>query len=189
VIAGKVTTEDDVEMERGGGSLTPAAIRNMEPKRVWLRGYRRDDVHHLLDDVADELAAAVRERDEVATKLASLEVQLRRHRELESLLSSTLVSAERAAREATAQATRESDLIVREAHAEARRTIRQAAVERRHLEDGMVELRARLRAVMGLLSGSDGSGPSARADVPAEAAVEPASTTVAPESDMREVVA
>jgi cell division initiation protein len=140
-------------MEQGRQSLTPTAIRNAEPRHAWLRGYRRDAVHQLLDDAADELAAAMRERDNLASRVASLEAEAARHRELEAALGSALVAGEQAAQEARSQARRESDLIVREAHAEARRTVRTAEAERRHLEDGTIELRARLRAILGSLDG------------------------------------
>ncbi len=162
-----------METREGRESLTPTAIRNKEPQRQWLRGYRRDDVHQLLDDVADELAAAVRERDELAGRVESLEAEAARLHELESLLRSALVSAEQAAHETRAQARRESDLIVREAHAEARRTVREAEAERRHLDEGMIELRARLRTILGLIAASEERVPLAQEEPVAEAVAEP----------------
>jgi cell division initiation protein len=174
-----------MEGREGRASLTPTAIRNTEPPRAWLRGYRRDEVHQLLDDVADELAAVVRERDELAGHVESLEAEATRHHELESLLSSALVSAEQAANGTRTQARRESDLIIREAHAEARRTVREAEAERRHLEDGMIELRARLRTILGLVAASEEHVPLAQEAPVAEAAAEPQAIA----SGVREVVA
>jgi cell division initiation protein len=174
-----------VEGQENRQSLTPTTIRNTEPSRGWLRGYRRDDVHRLLDDVADELAAAIRERDELASRVESLETEAERHRELEAALSSALVSAEQAANEAKAQARRESDLIIREAHADARRTVREAAAERRQLEDGITELRARIRSLLGLLEASELEDSSAAA--PPDSAEQP-SLSEALESGVREVL-
>jgi cell division initiation protein len=176
-----------VESHEGRQPLTPTAIRNAEPRRAWLRGYQRDAVHQLLDDVADELAAAVRERDDLAGRVASLEAAAGRHRELEAALGSALVAGEQAAQEAKAQARRESDLIVREAHAEARRTVRTAEAERRHLEDGTIELRARLRALLGSLDATDIAAPAH--EEPVSEAADLPSLDEALESGIREVVA
>jgi cell division initiation protein len=179
--------EDDVERQEGRQPLTPTAIRNAEPRRAWLRGYERDAVHQLLDDVADTLAAAMRERDDLAGRVAGLELEAGRHRELEAALGSALVAGEQAAQEAKAQARRESDLIVREAHAEARRTVRTAEAERRHLEDGMIEVRARLRALLGPLGATD-TAPPAREE-PASDAVDLPAPDEALEGGIRQVVA
>jgi cell division initiation protein len=179
--------EDDVERQEGRRLLTPTAIRNAEPQRAWVRGYRRGDVHQLLDEVADELAAAVRDRDDLAGRVATLEAEVGRHRELEAALSSALVAGEQAAQEARAQALRESDLIVGEAHAEARRTVRSAEAERRHLEDGVSELRTRLRAVLGVLDATDVAAPAH--EEPAAGGEDLPALDDARESGIREVVA
>ena len=128
--------------------LTPAEIRHMTLKRSWLRGYRRAGVDQLLEEVADSLEEVWRERADLADRLDEMEAEAAKHRELEALLRSTLVSAERAAQDMKEQARRESDLIVQEAHAESRRVTREAAAEKRRLEEEMVKIRAQLRAAL-----------------------------------------
>ena len=59
-----------------------------------------------------------------------LEGEVARHVELETLLRSTLVSAERASQDMKEQARREADVIVQEANAEGRRLLREAIAER-----------------------------------------------------------
>jgi cell division initiation protein len=168
--------------------LTPAAIRTAEPPRVWLRGYRRDDVLRLLDDVADELAGALRERELLESRIEDLESELEKHHELEAALSSALVAAEEGAQEAKAQARREADLIVREAHAEARRTVREAQAERRQLEDDMNAVRARLRSALESSGHAAEPAPSVREEPSVDAVVQAPETNGSPASGVREVV-
>jgi cell division initiation protein len=129
-------------------ALTPVEIRHVELRRAFLRGYRRGDVERLIDDIAASFEEVWRERADLADRLDELEAEAAKHRELEALLRSTLVSAERAAQEMKEQARRESDLIVQEAHAEARRVSREAAAEKRRLEDDVRRIRALLHAAL-----------------------------------------
>jgi len=130
-------------------SLTPAEIRHHSLRRSRLRrGYRRSGVDELLEQVADSLEEVWRERADLADRVEELEAEAAKHRELEALLRSTLVSAERAAQDMKEQARRESDLIVQEAHAESRRVTREAMAEKRRLEEDMVKIRAQLRAAL-----------------------------------------
>ena len=105
--------------------LTPVEIRHVQLRRAFPRGYRRSDVDRLLNEIADSFEEVWRERADLADRLDELETEAEKHRELEALLRTTLVSAERAAQEMKAQARRESDLIVQEAHAEGRRVARE----------------------------------------------------------------
>jgi cell division initiation protein len=102
----------------------------------------------LLSEIADSFESVWRERADLADRLEELEAEASKHRELEALLRSTLVSAERAAQDMKEQARRESDLIVQEAHAESRRIARSAATERQRLEDETRKIRAQLRSAL-----------------------------------------
>src|SRR5580765_7270914 len=99
----------------------------------------------LLTDIADSFEEVWRERADLADKLEDLETEASKHRELESLLRSTLVSAERAAQDVREQARRESDLIVQEARAEGRRVTRAATAEKDRLEEDIRRVRGLLR--------------------------------------------
>ena len=126
--------------------LTPVEVRHVDLKRAWLRGYRRKPVDELLDEIANSFEEVWRERADLSDRLEELESDAAKHRELEALLRSTLVSAERAAQDMKEQARRESDLIVQEAHAESRRVTRESAAEKRRLEEDIVKIRSQLRA-------------------------------------------
>ncbi len=158
--------------------LTPVEIRHVDMRRSWFRGYRRKPVDHLLDEIADSFEEVWRERADLSDRLEEVEIEASKHRELETLLRSTLVSAERAAQDMKEQARRESDLIVQEAHAESRRVTREAAAEKRRLEEDIVKIRAQLRAAF------DSLGEHWPGDTPAE---ETAQTSVTRPTPVDEV--
>ena len=128
--------------------LTPVEIRHVELRRTWFRGYRRGIVERLLTDIADSFEDVWRERADLADQVEELQAEASKHRELEELLRSTLVAAERSAQETRDQARRESDLIVQEAHAEGRRVTRATLGEKHRLEEAIRKLRAQLRTAL-----------------------------------------
>jgi cell division initiation protein len=128
-------------------SLTPVEVRHLELRRG-LFGYRRSTVRKAMDDVADSFEAVWRGRSELAERVEALETELARHVELEGLLRSTLVSAERAAQDLKEQARREADVIVSEANAESRRILRDAISEKERLAGDARRIQAILRSAL-----------------------------------------
>jgi cell division initiation protein len=127
--------------------LTPVEIHHVPIGRgLW--GYRRDAVDRLLEEVSESYEEVWRERAELTDKVETLEVELERHRELESLLRRTLVSAESAAQEQRKAARRQAERIVEEAHAEARRITFAATAERERLMNDIRRLRELLQAAL-----------------------------------------
>jgi cell division initiation protein len=146
-------------------ALTPVEIRHLHFGRR-LFGYGRASVDDCLEEIADSFETVWRDRADLADKVEELEGDLVRYRELENLLRSTLVSAERAAHEFKSQAAREAELIVDEAHGEARSIVRRATAERERLLAEANRVRALMRAALEALDeGADGAG-----DAPAQAA-------------------
>ena len=148
--------------------LTPVEIRHVALRRSWFRGYRRPGVDQVLTEIADSFEGVWRERADLSDRLEEVESEAAKHRELEALLRSTLVSAERAAQDMKEQARRESDLIVQEAHAESRRVTRESAAEKRRLEEDMVKIRAQLRAALDSLGDWPGEKESEKAEKESE---------------------
>jgi cell division initiation protein len=142
--------------------MTPAEIRHVPIRRA-LWGYRRTAVEHLLDDVADSFEEVWRERADFADRIEHLESELQRHRELETLLRKTLVSAEAAAQEQREGARRDAARIVSEAHAEARRVTFAATAERERLEADIRRLRELLRSALSTVDEQDGDDEAAAA--------------------------
>jgi cell division initiation protein len=128
-------------------SYTPVEIRHVRLKRG-LFGYRRNQVDRLLDAVVESFESVWRERADHADKIELLEEELKRYRELEALLRTTLVSAERASHELKDQARREAEAIVAEAHTEARMVTRKARMEREMLATEARRVRLLLRAAL-----------------------------------------
>ena len=152
-------------------ALTPVEIRHMTPG-TGLFGYKRAAMDRLLDEIASSFEDVWRERADLADKIEQLETDLVRFRELEALLRATLVSAERSAAEMKEQARRAADLILGEAHAEARAVQRQARTENERLVADSRRLKAQLRAALEGIEDVEDSWPDteAVAETKAEAA-------------------
>ncbi|HWG57271.1 MAG TPA: DivIVA domain-containing protein [Gaiellaceae bacterium] len=128
-------------------ALTPVEIRHIQLRKGF-RGYRRGAVDALLTEIAESFEDVWRDRADLADKVEALENDLRRHKELEELLRTTLVSAEKSAAEMRDQARREAANIVAEAHGEARAVTRRAAAERERLEGEIRRMKGLLRTAL-----------------------------------------
>lgn len=149
-------------------TLTPVEIRHIRLGRGIL-GYKRNSVDRLVDEVTDSFEEVWRARADLADEVERLENDLVRYRELETLLRSTLVSAERASQELVEQARRESELLLTEAHAEARAITREAIAERERLVNETHRIRGQLNAALATITADDEQDPTAD-DVEARAA-------------------
>ena len=132
-------------------NLTPVEVRHLTLRRG-LFGYRRSDVHREIEEVADSFEAVWRERAELNERVHILETEVARHVELETLLRSTLVSAERAAHDMKDQARREAEVTVAEAGAEGRRLVRDAIAEKERLLAESRRVETILRAALEVIS-------------------------------------
>ncbi len=92
-----------------------------------------------------------RERADLADKVEQLEADLVRYRELEALLRTTLVSAEKSAVSLREQAGREADLIVAEARSEARAITRAARADHDRLLTEVRRMRTLLHSALALV--------------------------------------
>lgn len=142
---------------------TPVELRHVRLGRSMFGGYKKDELERLLEDVADSFEEVWRERGELADKLEDLEKLLADVKQRESLLASTLVSAERAAVEAKEAAKREAELIVAEAHQEARSVTRSAQTERERLFAEARRIETLLRAALGMVEETKKGEPSSSA--------------------------
>jgi cell division initiation protein len=128
-------------------TITPVELHHISLRRG-VFGYRRGAVDQLLEEIERSFEDTWRERAEYADRIEQLQSDLARHRDLESLLRTTLVSAEKSAHELKAQAKREADLVLEEAHAEARSVTREALAERERLLADARKVRALLEAAL-----------------------------------------
>jgi cell division initiation protein len=136
-------------------ALTPVEIRHIKPSRSLL-GYNRKVVDELLEDVVESFEQVWRERADLADKVERLDGDLVRYRELETLLRTTLVSAERASQEVREQARREAAVLLEEAHAEARRVRREALADLERMRTEAARIRSLLGAALSTIELDDG---------------------------------
>ena len=135
-------------------ALTPVEILHMTPGTGFF-GYKRGPTDRLLAEIVTSFEDVWRERADLSDKVEQLEQDLVRFKELETLLRSTLMSAERASAELKEQARREAELILGEAHAEARKLQRRALSENERLITETRLLRERLRTVLELVEDAE----------------------------------
>ena len=148
-------------------ALTPVELRHLTFGRR-LFGYSRSTVDRTLTEITDSFEDVWRDRADLADKVESLEGDLVRYREVEALLHTTLVSAERAAQELQEQARRESEVIVKEARAEARSITRQANDEHERLAADIRRLKALLRSALETVEEVEDGGGEQAAPEPGE---------------------
>jgi cell division initiation protein len=135
-------------------AYTPVEVRHVGFKRG-LFGYDCAAVDRTIDEVVDSFEVVWRERADYADRIEQLEADLARHRDLESLLRSTLTTAEQAAHELKDQARREATLVLEEAHAEARRITHRALADRERLRTETHRVKALLGAALDALDDAE----------------------------------
>ena len=132
-------------------TLTPVEIRHMKPSRALIGGYDRDTIDRLLDEIVASFEDVWRGRADLADKIEQLESDLVRYREIEGLLRTTLVSAEKAAVTLKDQARKEAELIIEEARSEARSITRHARVDHDRLLAEVRRMRSLLRSALAMV--------------------------------------
>jgi cell division initiation protein len=138
-------------------TLSPAELRHERPGRG-LIGYRRSEVDRLLTDATAAYETVWRERADLNDQVHELQQELERHRAGEQAMRNALVTAERTADEMRTSASRQAELIVREAEAKSRDLVHEAYSERERvrretsrLQAEEAEFRLRLRALLGAI--------------------------------------
>ena len=138
--------------------LTPVEIRHMRPPGTLLGGYRRDPTDRLFEEIVASFEDVWRERADLADKVEQLQADLGRFRELETVLRTTLVSAEKTAEQLKDQARREAELILTEAQAAARELQRRAVIDNERIVTATRRLRAQLTEAAAVLDESPAEG-------------------------------
>jgi cell division septum initiation protein DivIVA len=115
-------------------------------------GYKKAAVDQALQDIRLSFEDVWRERADLHDKVESLESDIVRYKELETLLRTTLISAERASQQLVEQARREAEVTLEEAHAEARRVKRAAVDERERLLVDSTRIRLALSSALTTLT-------------------------------------
>ena len=149
-------------------SMTQVEVRHQHLRRG-LFGYKRRLINELLDEIADSFELVWRERAELKDRVEQLDADLAKHVELEGLLRSTLISAERAAQEQRERARREADTIIGEAHSEARVVTREARAEMERLTSESRRITSLLRSALELVEDAETENPEPAAETAQDA--------------------
>src|SRR6478609_11559243 len=133
--------------------ISPLDLRQQR-FRTALRGYDRTEVVAFLTEAADDYEQALREIDRMRQDLLRMEALLSEHRDRETNLRNTLLTAQRLADEVKAAAENEGKMIVREAQGRADLLLQKAGARLEEIERDITELRLRRRGVEGSLESS-----------------------------------
>jgi cell division initiation protein len=147
-------------------ALTPVEIRHLAPAQGFM-GYKRAQTDKLFAEIATSFEDVWRERADLADKVDQLEADIIRYKEIESLLRETLVSAERAASQLKEQARKEAEIILNEAHAEARKVQHDARIENERLVIESRRIKAQLAGALEMIDDTqdaEDAAPKAEGD-------------------------
>jgi cell division initiation protein len=114
--------------------LTPLDVRRYD-FRTSLRGYEREHVDQFREQVATELERLGRLNADLEARSRTTIEQLKTFRERDQALNEALISAQQLRAQMKEQAEKESELILREARAEAARIIDGARANVRGIEE------------------------------------------------------
>ena len=126
--------------------LTPTDVqRQAFGKRF--RGFDPDEVRAFLAAVAEEMAALQREKELTEQQLRHLELIVNEHRERESILKNTLLTAQKVAEDIRDGARKEADTVVKQAELQGDRLLELAQNRAHEVERGILELRGHRTAL------------------------------------------
>jgi cell division initiation protein len=122
--------------------------------RTSMRGYDRAEVAAFLTEATDDYEHTLRENDRLRTEVNRLESFLQEHRDRETNLRNTLLTAQRLADEVKDAAQAEAKIIVREAQGRADLLLQKAQGRLEEIERDINELKLRRRDAEGQLEGA-----------------------------------
>lgn len=112
-----------------------------------MRGLDPDEVRAYLNIVAEEVAQIQMERDRLDQEVQSLRVMVEEHRQRETILKNTLLTAQRMSEEIKEAARKQADTVVKESEIQADRLVELAQNRAHDVERGIMDLRAHRSAL------------------------------------------
>jgi len=118
---------------------TPLDIENKKFAKQMMNGYSVEEVDNFLDELTVDYERLYKESNENKTKMAELEANLVKYKNLESTLQNTLVMAQSTADEIKKVAQQQADQIIRDAQGTAKQQLmeieQQITIKTRELDD------------------------------------------------------
>jgi cell division initiation protein len=130
--------------------ISPMDMRQQRFRSA-LRGYDRTEVVAFLTEAADDYEHAMREIDRLRADMMRVEALLVEHRQRESTLRDTMLTAQRVSEDLKESAQTEAKLIIREAQGRADLLLQKAQSRLEELDRDINELRLRRRDTEGSL--------------------------------------
>ena len=121
--------------------ITPMDVQRQAFSRRF-RGLDADEVRGYLTLVAEELAVVERERSQLEQQVKHMEGLLEEHRQRESILKSTLLTAQKASDDIREGARRQAEAQVKEAELQADKLLDLAQGRAHEMEGNILELRS-----------------------------------------------
>lgn len=126
--------------------ISPMDIQRQTFARKF-RGLDPEEVRTYLALVAEEVAALQHERDDLARQLQHIKVLLEEHRDRETILKNTLLTAQKLSEDIRENARKQSESVVREAELQADRLIELAQSRAHEVERSILDLRSHRSAI------------------------------------------
>jgi cell division initiation protein len=126
--------------------ISPMDIQRQTFNRV-MRGLDGEEVRAYLNLVAEEVQALQRERDGLQNEAQSLKAMLEEHRERETILKNTLLTAQRLSEEIKENARKQAESVVKQAELQADGLLELAQKRAHEMERGILDLRAQRSAL------------------------------------------
>jgi cell division initiation protein len=120
--------------------LTPTDVQR-QAFGTRFRGFDPDEVRNFLAAVAEEMAGLQREKEETEQQLRHLELIVNEHRERETILKNTLLTAQKVAEDIRDTARKEAETVVKQAEMQGDRLLELAQNRAHEVERGILELR------------------------------------------------
>jgi cell division initiation protein len=112
-----------------------------------MRGFDKEEVKTYLNLVAEEVAALQRERDGFEHEIVSLKAHLDEHRERETILKNTLLTAQRISEELKEVARKQAEAVIQQAEMQSDRLLELAQARAHEVERGILDLRAQRTSI------------------------------------------
>ena len=119
--------------------LTPLDIENKKFSKQMMNGYSVNEVDEFLDELTADYEQLYKETTDSKNKIADMQEEMAKYKNIESTLNNTLIMAQTAAEDVKNLAKQQADNILSEAQANAKQAVteleQEIALKQKELED------------------------------------------------------
>ena len=119
--------------------LTPLDIENKKFSKQMMNGYSVNEVDEFLDELPADYEKLYKETTDSKNKIADMQEEMAKYKNIESTLNNTLIMAQTAAEDVKNLAKQQADNILSEAQANAKQAVteleQEIALKQKELED------------------------------------------------------